>query len=73
MGVCLENLDCSGNGFRRQGVGGLGWYINSNRNQLLIPSVFAGLLTIIVFGLLVENLFFRNIEARTVRRWGMQV
>jgi NitT/TauT family transport system permease protein len=55
------------------GEGGLGWYINSKKNELLIPSVFAGLLTIIVFGLLVENLIFRNIEARTVRRWGMQV
>jgi NitT/TauT family transport system permease protein len=53
--------------------GGLGWYINSKKNELLIPSVFAGLLTIIVFGLLVENLVFRTIEGRTVRRWGMQV
>jgi NitT/TauT family transport system permease protein len=55
------------------GGGGLGWYINSKKNELLIPSVFAGLLTIIVFGLLVENLIFRTIEGRTVRRWGMQV
>jgi hypothetical protein len=25
-----------------------------------------------VIGLLVENVIFRTIEARTVRRWGMQ-
>ena len=33
----------------------------------------AGLLTVILFGLIVENLIFRTIENRTVRRWGMQV
>lgn len=54
------------------GSGGLGWYIFENKNQLLIPEVFAGLLTVILFGLLVENLIFRSIEERTVRRWGMQ-
>jgi NitT/TauT family transport system permease protein len=34
--------------------------------------VFAGLLTIIMIGLLVENVVFRTIEIRTVRRWGLQ-
>jgi NitT/TauT family transport system permease protein len=33
--------------------------------------VFAGLLTVIIIGLLVENLFFKWLERRTVRRWGM--
>ena len=55
------------------GSGGLGWYIFEKKNQLLIPNVFAGLLTVILFGLLVENPVFRTIERRTVRRWGMQV
>jgi NitT/TauT family transport system permease protein len=55
------------------GSGGLGWYIFEKKNQLLIPNMFAGLLTVILFGLLVENLIFRTIENRTVRRWGMQV
>jgi len=55
------------------GSGGLGWYIFENKNQLLIPNVFAGLLTVIVLGLLVENLLFKTIENVTVRRWGMQV
>jgi NitT/TauT family transport system permease protein len=55
------------------GSGGLGWYIFEQKNQLLIPNVFAGLLTVILFGLVVENLIFRTIENRTIRRWGMQV
>jgi NitT/TauT family transport system permease protein len=55
------------------GSGGLGWYIFERKNQLLIPDVFAGLLTVILFGLFVENAIFRTIENRTVRRWGMQI
>ena len=54
------------------GDGGLGWYIFQHKNQLDIPSVFAGLLTVIIFGLLVENVVFRMVERRTVQRWGMQ-
>jgi NitT/TauT family transport system permease protein len=54
------------------GSGGLGWYIFQNKNMLDIPNVFAGLLTVILFGLLVENLVFRVIERHTVNRWGMQ-
>ena len=54
------------------GSGGLGWFIYENKNQLEIPSVFAGLFSVILIGLVVENVIFRNIELRTVRRWGMQ-
>jgi NitT/TauT family transport system permease protein len=54
------------------GKGGLGWFIFENRNVLDIPAVFAGLLTVILIGLAVENLVFRTIERRTVRRWGLQ-
>jgi NitT/TauT family transport system permease protein len=54
------------------GSGGLGWFIYENKNELEIPNVFAGLLTVIVIGLIVENLIFRSVETRTVRRWGMQ-
>ncbi|MEP6703114.1 MAG: ABC transporter permease, partial [Betaproteobacteria bacterium] len=54
------------------GTGGLGWFIYENKNQLEIPSVFAGLFSVILIGLFVENIIFRNIELRTVRRWGMQ-
>ena len=54
------------------GSGGLGWFIYENKNQLEIPSVFAGLFSVILIGLVVENVIFRNVELRTVRRWGMQ-
>ena len=54
------------------GSGGLGWFIYENKNQLEIPSVFAGLFTVILIGLLVENVIFRTVEVHTVRRWGMQ-
>jgi NitT/TauT family transport system permease protein len=54
------------------GQGGLGWYINESKSSLEIPTMFAGLLTVILIGLVVENLIFRNLEAVTVRRWGMQ-
>jgi NitT/TauT family transport system permease protein len=52
--------------------GGLGWYIFENRNLLETANVFAGLLTVIIIGLFVEGVIFRYIEAKTVRRWGMQ-
>ncbi len=52
--------------------GGLGWFIFENRNQLEIPSVFAGLFTVILIGLAVESVIFRVIENATVKRWGMQ-
>jgi len=54
------------------GSGGLGWFIFENKNELEIPYVFAGLVTVIIIGLLVENVVFRSIENATVRRWGMQ-
>jgi NitT/TauT family transport system permease protein len=54
------------------GSGGLGWFIYENKNQLEIPGVFAGLFSVILIGLLVENVIFRNVELKTVRRWGMQ-
>ncbi len=52
--------------------GGLGWFIFENRNQLETAHVFAGLTAVIIIGLLVESVIFRNIEIRTVRKWGMQ-
>ena len=54
------------------GSGGLGWYIFENRNLLDTANVFAGLLTVMTVGLLVEGVIFRTIEAKTIRRWGMQ-
>lgn len=56
----------------QSGKGGLGWFIYEAKNQLEIPTVFAGLVSVIIIGLLVENLIFRKLEAATVRKWGMQ-
>ncbi|HEY6030074.1 MAG TPA: ABC transporter permease [Gaiellaceae bacterium] len=51
--------------------GGLGAYINNARLYLLVPPVFAGLVTIAVLGVLFESLF-GALERRTVVRWGMK-
>lgn len=52
--------------------GGLGWFIYINRAQLETDSVFAGLLTVILIGLAVEELIFKTISRVTVERWGQQ-
>lgn len=54
------------------GEGGLGWYIFQNRNELFTDRVFAGLLTVIGIGLLVEGIVFASLEKITIKRWGMQ-
>jgi len=51
--------------------GGLGWYIYQNRFEMNTDLVFAGLVTVILIGLLVEHLGFKWLERRTVLRWGM--
>jgi NitT/TauT family transport system permease protein len=53
------------------GSGGLGWFIFEGSQNLETADVFAGLFAVIVIGLLVENVIFRNVEARTIVRWGM--
>ncbi|NEJ69593.1 ABC transporter permease subunit [Rhizobium phaseoli] len=55
------------------GSGGLGWFIFENRNQLETANVFAGLFTVILIGLFVENMIFATVERKTIRRWGMQL
>jgi NitT/TauT family transport system permease protein len=54
------------------GSGGIGWYIYENKQQLEIPSVFAGLITVILIGSVVENLLFDRLERITVLKWGMK-
>jgi NitT/TauT family transport system permease protein len=51
--------------------GGVGWFIFEKRNDLKIPDVFAGLLVIVIIGLVMEGVFFRLLERHTVRKWGM--
>jgi NitT/TauT family transport system permease protein len=52
--------------------GGLGWYIFEARSELETDRVFAGLLAVVLIGLIVEAVIFRFIERQTVQRWGMQ-
>jgi NitT/TauT family transport system permease protein len=54
------------------GKGGLGWMIYEKGDNLDTPYVFAALFMVIVIGLLVENVIFRNIEINTISKWGMQ-
>ena len=54
------------------GGGGLGWYIFESSQNIETEGVFAGLFMVILIGITVENLVFRNIELKTVTRWGMQ-
>lgn len=66
-------MDTSGMlGAEGSNAGGLGWIIFQNQMDLRISYVFAGLFTVILVGLIIENGIFRNIEERTVQKWGMQ-
>lgn len=53
------------------GKGGLGWFINDARYFLRTPDVFAGLVTIMLIGI-VFDLAFTLLERKTVVRWGMK-
>lgn len=55
------------------GSGGIGWYIFSKRVFMDTPGMFAGIVVVIVIGVLIEDLIFGVIEKRTVLRWGMSV
>lgn len=52
--------------------GGLGWMIYMARYNLDTSGVFAGLLSLVIIGFVVESLF-QQLETITVRRWGMVV
>ncbi|MGM0498635.1 MAG: ABC transporter permease [Bacillota bacterium] len=52
-------------------LGGLGWYIFQKRVFFDLPGVFAGIIVIIVIGVLVEDFIFKKIEEKTIKKWGM--
>ena len=54
-------------------VGGLGWFIYKTRYFMEIPSVFAGLVSVIIIGMLVDELLLKMVEKNTVKKWGMSV
>lgn len=52
-------------------VGGLGWDIYLKRNYLDMPGMLATLLVLMIIGILIEDLFFKTVENRTIKKWGM--
>lgn len=66
--------DTSGQlGAEGSSAGGLGWVIFQSQMENQTPYVFAGLFAVILVGIVIENGVFRNVEDRTIRRWGMQI
>ncbi len=53
------------------GEGGLGWFIFKRRVFMDTPGIYAGILVIVVIGIMVEDGFFRQIERLTIKKWGM--
>ncbi len=43
-----------------------------NSQNLETARVFAGLFAVTLIGIVVESVLIRNVELRTVCRWGMQ-
>ncbi len=52
-------------------AGGLGWHIYMTRYMFDVAGTFAALLAIIIVGIAVEELVFKNIEKMTIVKWGM--
>ena len=53
------------------GRGGIGWYIFNKRVFMDTPGLFAGLIVIIIIGILVEDLAFGKLEETTIKKWGI--
>lgn len=51
--------------------GGIGWYIFKQRTFMNTAGLFAGIIVVIIIGMLVEDLLFRKLEQRTIQKWGM--
>src|SRR5690554_2544321 len=54
-------------------IGGLGWYIFQKRVFFDLPGVFAGIILIVLIGILVEDFIFNKIEKYTVVKWGIKL
>jgi NitT/TauT family transport system permease protein len=50
---------------------GLGYMIFEARTFLQVEIMYAGIMWLAVLGFLLENILFGNLEAKTLRRWGM--
>lgn len=51
--------------------GGIGWYILNQRTFMNTAGLFAGIIVVIVLGIVIEDVFFALLEKHTVEKWGM--
>jgi NitT/TauT family transport system permease protein len=51
--------------------GGIGWYINNSRLFMNITDGFAGILLVVIVGLITESLF-RMVQHFTTHKWGTE-
>ena len=51
--------------------GGIGWYINNSRLFMNITDGFAGILLVVIVGLITESLF-RMVQHFTTHKWGIE-
>ena len=51
--------------------GGIGWYILTQRTFMNTAGLFAGILVVIVLGILIEDVLFARLERHTVEKWGV--
>lgn len=52
------------------GKGGLGWFVFKKRVFMDTPGIFAGLIIIVIIGIIVDDFVFNKIENATVKKWG---
>jgi len=52
-------------------TGGIGWYINNSRLFMNVADGFAGILLVIIIGLIMESIFL-FIQKKTTHRWGTE-
>jgi NitT/TauT family transport system permease protein len=52
-------------------LGGIGFYIYTNRSYANLTNVMAGVVVICVIGIIMESVVFKQIERRTIQKWGM--
>jgi NitT/TauT family transport system permease protein len=52
-------------------IGGVGYYIYINRAYAKTANVLSGLIVIMIIGILLESVLFRQIEKHTIQKWGM--
>lgn len=52
-------------------LGGIGFYMYTNRAYANITNVMGGVVVIIIIGIVVESLLFKQLEKHTIQKWGM--